>query len=48
MELRPGQVVAITDAGLSMSGELAVIAEVEQTPVEMSVVLELRDDPIRD
>jgi hypothetical protein len=48
MELRPGQVISLTDDGLSMSGELCVVAEVEQTPVEMSVVLELRDDPIRD
>lgn len=46
MELRPGQVVSLTDAGLSMSGARAVVDEIEQTPVEMSVVLELRDDPL--
>lgn len=46
LELRPGAVIRYTDAALSISDALAVVSEVEQAGAEMSVVLELRDDPL--
>lgn len=47
LELSVGAEVTITDADLALSSAVAVISEFEQTPTEMSVVLHLRDDPLR-
>jgi hypothetical protein len=44
MELRPGMVVRMTDADVGVSSALALVAEIEQTPVEMTAVIDLRDD----
>ena len=46
LELRPGLVVTLSDEAIGLNRAVAVVAEVEQTPVEMSVVIELRDDPL--
>ena len=45
-ELRPGMVVRLSDEAIGLNRAVAVVAEVEQTPVEMSVVIELRDDSL--